>query len=60
MQVNGKLRARVMAPTDASEDEITTLATGNESVQKFLVEKLIVKTIIVPNKLVNLVVRDQQ
>lgn len=60
VQVNGKLRARVMAPTDASEDEITTLATGNESVQKFLVEKLIVKTIIVPNKLVNLVVRDQQ
>lgn len=59
VQVNGKLRGRVMIPTGATDDAIKSLATEHEVVQKFLTDKAIVKTIIVPNKLVNLVVRDQ-
>jgi leucyl-tRNA synthetase len=48
-----------MIPTGATDEAIKSLATGDEIVQKFLADKAIVKTIIVPNKLVNLVVRDQ-
>jgi leucyl-tRNA synthetase len=55
--VNGKLRARIEAPAEGSEDELLALAKGNENVSKFLDGKAIVKEIVVPGKLVNLVVK---
>jgi leucyl-tRNA synthetase len=57
VQVNGKLRARIEAPAEGSEDELLALAKGNENVSKFLDGKAIVKEIVVPGKLVNLVVK---
>jgi len=57
VQVNGKLRARIEAPAEGSKDELLALAKGNENVEKFLDGKEIVKEIVVPGKLVNLVAR---
>jgi leucyl-tRNA synthetase len=57
VQVNGKLRARIEAPAEGSKDELLALAKGNENVSKYLDGQEIVKEIVVPGKLVNLVVR---
>ena len=57
MQVNGKLRDRVEAPAGASRDEQEELARQSERVLAQLNGGQIVKTIVVPGKLVNFVVR---
>jgi leucyl-tRNA synthetase len=57
VQVNGKVRDRVEAPTAASKDEILTLARGLPNVQVHIDGKDVVKEIVVPGKLVNVVVR---
>ncbi|HUC08210.1 MAG TPA: class I tRNA ligase family protein, partial [Solirubrobacterales bacterium] len=57
VQVNGKLRDRIEAATDAPKDELLRLAHASEKVGRFLDGKEVVKEIVVPGKLVNLVVR---
>jgi leucyl-tRNA synthetase len=57
VQVNGKVRARVEAPAEAAQEELLALAKGNENVAKYLDGAQIVKEIVVPGKLVNLVVK---
>ncbi len=57
VQVNGKVRARVEAPAEAAQEELLELAKSNENVAKYLDGAQIVKEIVVPGKLVNLVVR---
>jgi leucyl-tRNA synthetase len=57
VQVNGKLRDRVEAEADAPEEELVRLARDSENVQRHLDGKQIVKEVVVPGKLVNLVVR---
>jgi leucyl-tRNA synthetase len=58
VQVNGKLRGRVEVPSDASRDDLLAAAKAHENVQAHLGEDAtIVKEIVVPGKLVNLVVR---
>src|SRR3954452_22795573 len=57
VQVNGKLRDRIEAGADAPEDELLGLARESEKVARFLAGKEVVKEIVVPGKLVNLVVR---
>src|SRR5579875_638020 len=56
-QVNGKVRDRVRAKADASPEELKELARRAPRVQAHLAGKEIVKEIVVPGKLVNLVVR---
>ncbi len=57
VQVNGKLRDRIEAPAEASKDELLELARASEKVGKHLDGKDVVKEVVVPGKLVNLVVR---
>ncbi len=57
IQVNGKLRDRVEADSDAGEEELLRLARESENVRRHLDGKEVVKEVIVPGKLVNLVVR---
>src|SRR5271170_7771489 len=57
VQVNGKLRSRIVVPADATEDFVIERALADEKVQSAITGKQIVKTIYVPGKLVNLVVR---
>ncbi|MCE5249257.1 leucine--tRNA ligase [bacterium] len=56
-QVNGKVRATMRAPVDIPEDKAKALAVGHENVMRFTEGKTIVKTIYVPGKLVNIVVK---
>ena len=57
LQVNGKVRDRVPAPSQATRDDLLELARGSERVQQFTDGNEIVKEIVVPGKLVNVVVR---
>ncbi len=57
VQVNGKLRDRIEAAADASEADLLALARASEKVRQHLDGKDVVKEIVVPGKLVNLVVR---
>ena len=57
IQVNGKLRDKITVATAATEDEIKTLAFASARVQEFVGTGTIVKTIVVPRKLVNIVVK---
>ncbi len=56
-QVNGKLRDRVQAPTDATPEQLKELCRAAPNVRAHLDGKEVVKEIVVPGKLVNLVVR---
>jgi len=56
-QINGKLRDRVQASADASKEELIALCRSAPNIQAHLDGKQIVKEVVVPGKLVNLVVR---
>jgi len=57
VQVNGKRRAGVQAPADASREELLELARADAGVRRHIDGKEVVKEVVVPGKLVNLVVR---
>jgi leucyl-tRNA synthetase len=57
VQVNGKLRGRVQVPADAGRDEVEKQALADENVKRFVEGNVIVKVIVVPGKLVNIVVK---
>ena len=57
VQVNGKVRGRMMVATDTSKEEMESLAKENDNVQNYVKGKEIVKVIVVPKKLVNIVVK---
>jgi len=56
VQVNGKLRGRITVAADADMDTISALALADKNVQRFVDDKEIRKTIVVPGRLVNVVV----
>jgi leucyl-tRNA synthetase len=57
VQVNGKLRSVVVVPATATEDQIKQAALAHEKVRAATAGKQVVKVIVVPKKLVNIVVR---
>ncbi|MFC2737075.1 MAG: leucine--tRNA ligase [Leptotrichia wadei] len=57
IQVNGKVRDMVSAQIGISKDDAEKLALESEKAKKFINGKEIVKVIVVPNKLVNVVVK---
>ncbi len=56
IQVNGKVRSRLLVETGLDDDSLKKLALSDEKVQKFTATKNIKKTIVVKKKLVNIVV----
>jgi len=56
VQVNGKMRARVGIPANATQEVAITAAKADANVQKFMEGKPVKKAIYVPGKLVNIVV----
>jgi leucyl-tRNA synthetase len=56
VQVNGKLRGTVELPRDAAEDAAKAAALSLPTVAKALAGKAPRKTIVVPNRIVNVVV----
>jgi leucyl-tRNA synthetase len=57
VQINGKLRAKLMVAMDTPEHELETMCLADDNVKRHLDGKQIVKAVIVKNKLVNLVVK---
>ena len=57
-QVNGKLRAKIMAPLDSDNQAVQEIALSDEKIVKFTMDKQIIKVIVVPNKLINIVIKD--
>ncbi|HYX30386.1 MAG TPA: leucine--tRNA ligase [Pyrinomonadaceae bacterium] len=56
VQVNGKLRSRVIVAPDISEEDLRTIALADAKIQSFIDSQKIVKVIVVPQRLVNVVV----
>ncbi len=54
-QVNGRVRDRVQAPTDASEDQLVALARKAPNMSAYLDGRDTAKTVVVPGRLVNIV-----
>ena len=57
VQVNGKIKAKLNIPVDAQKDDVLNLAKSDENVKKAIEGMNIIKEIVVPKKLVNLVVK---
>ena len=57
LQVNGKVRGRLALPFGTPQAEIEKLALADQKAQQFIEGKQVVKIIVVPDKLVNIVVR---
>ena len=57
VQIKGKVRAKLVVPKDSSREDLEKLALANEKIQSEVEGKQVVKVIVVPNKLVNIVVK---
>jgi leucyl-tRNA synthetase len=57
VQVNGKVRERLIVPKQATKEEIEKIALASEKIQAETAGKTLVKVVVVPGKLVNIVVR---
>ena len=57
LQVNGKLRGRIMVPAGLDPRQVEQAAMEDANVQKWVARDKIVKIIAVPGKLINIVVR---
>ena len=57
MQVDGRVRDKIEAPSSITEDEAKRLATESANVQRHTEDKDVARVIYVPGKLVNIVTR---
>ncbi len=57
IQVNGKIKDKIEVESDLANDELEKIAMSAPKASDFTKDKVIVKTIVVPNKLVNIVVK---
>jgi leucyl-tRNA synthetase len=57
IQINGKVREKLVVPVDISEDDAKKSAFADEKIKGYIEGKQILKTIYVPGKLLNIVVK---
>ena len=57
IQVNGKVRQKIQVDTGISDEELKSLSLNEPRIQEWIQDKDIIKVIIVPKKLVNIVVK---
>ena len=57
VQICGKLKATIQVPTDSDQETVVAAAMAQEKIAKLAEGKNLVKTILVPNKLVNLILK---
>jgi leucyl-tRNA synthetase len=57
VQINGKLRGLIVVPVDTPKEKLEQLALADPKIQGLIAGKQVVKVIVVPGKLVNIVVR---
>jgi leucyl-tRNA synthetase len=56
LQINGKIRSKIAVPKDTSDIELEQLAFDDANIKRYTDGKRIIKKIILPNKLVNIVI----
>jgi leucyl-tRNA synthetase len=56
IQVNGKVRSRLLVPADMDEESIKEMALSDGNIRKIMQEKVVKKIIVVQKKLVNIVI----
>ncbi|MBE6537731.1 MAG: leucine--tRNA ligase [Ruminococcaceae bacterium] len=57
VQINGKVRTTVFVPNDASKDDILAIVKGDEKVSAAIEGKTVIKEIVVPGKIINIVIK---
>jgi leucyl-tRNA synthetase len=57
VQVDGKVRGRLLVDVDAAEDRVRQLALGDDRVKPWVERRHVEKVVVVPNRLVNIVTR---
>ena len=57
VQVNGKVKSTVNIPREASKDDIIAIAKADEKVALAIADKTVIKEIVVPGKIINIVVK---
>ena len=57
VQVNGKLRGEITIDVDMEEDKVLEIALANDNVKKYTDGLVIIKKIVVKNKIVNIIVK---
>jgi leucyl-tRNA synthetase len=58
VQIKGKLRAKIQAATGTDEKTLKELVLNDEKVKSWIEGKQIIKWIIVPDKMVNIIIKD--
>jgi leucyl-tRNA synthetase len=57
VQINGKVRSAIMVPKDADKDAVIAIAKADEKISAAIDGKVIIKEIVVPGKIVNIVIK---
>ena len=57
LQINGKVRGRLVVPSEASKEELEKVALADERIKSLIGEGTVRKVIAVPGRLVNIVVK---
>src|SRR5262245_10971970 len=57
VQVDGKVRGRLLVDVDAADDRVRQLALGDDRVRPWVERRRVEKVVVVPNRLVNIVTR---
>ena len=57
VQINGKVRTTVFVPNNASKDEILAIAKSDEKIVSAIDGKTVIKEIVVPGKIINIVIK---
>ena len=57
VQINGKVRSTVFVPKDAGKDDILAIAKADEKIAESIKDKTVVKEIVVPGKIINIVIK---
>ena len=56
VQINGKVRAKIILPTGTTEDDALQIAISNEQIKQIIEESEIRRVIYVENRLLNIVI----
>ena len=60
IQVNGKLRGTLTCLNGVMQDEVSSFAHSDPNIAKWVEGKILVKEIFIPNKMLSIVVKDQE
>ena len=57
VQINSKIKAKIVVPSNASQQEIQDIALSDSQVKAALGEQQVLKVIVIPKRLVNIVAK---